>query len=69
MYRYHTQLRLIELGAPAVIVASSERLVAKSVEETGLAEVELARRYPRFRLAVLGREASAVAVARLERFS
>lgn len=54
--RYHTLLRLIELGAPAAIVAHSECLVAKSIEETGLAEVDLARRYPTFRLAVMGLE-------------
>jgi hypothetical protein len=60
LQRYHTLLRLIELGAPSIVVANSERLVAKSLKETGLAEVDLARRYPTFRLAVMGREASEV---------
>lgn len=57
--RFHRNLRLIALGAPEVVIADSQRLIDRSVAETGLSEAELAKLYPTFRIVALVRDALA----------
>jgi hypothetical protein len=54
-------LRLIALGAPDFIIADSQRLLDRSVAETGLTEATLAKIDPKYRLNALGLDALAAA--------
>jgi hypothetical protein len=48
--RYHTLVRLLELGAPAVVVADAQASVDKALAQAQVDEVALAKLYPAYRL-------------------